>query len=312
MSTLDYISIPPKPSFNDTIVTERFSYDYWTIGLFESSNPLTPNGAVTWIKNPNSHTFLADPFPFIYKSTKYIICEEFDYRILKGNIITGQIKNGRFVKTADLFFDNYHRSYPFVFSYNNKNYFIPEQSSIGSVAIYELASPSKANLCKTILNDFAALDSTLFRHNNLWWLFASHRDDKAPGKNLFLFYSRDPFCQWRPHPLNPVVTNSASARPAGNLIVTPSGTIIRPGQDCSHTYGKRITMNTVLELTTEMYTEKPIGQLCTKSKQYNRGLHTINKYQPGVYLVDAKKSVFRFDANYRKTLNKFSNLRKTQ
>ena len=40
-----------------------------------------------------------------------------------------------------------------------------------------------------------------------------------------------------------------------------AGELVRPGQDCSEEYGKRIVLSAITELTPKTYEERPIGSI---------------------------------------------------
>ena len=64
---------------------------------------------------------------------------------------------------------------------------------------------------------------------------------RAPLTDLHIWWSDDLFGQWRPHAANPVKIDARSARPAGTPFVH-AGTLYRPAQDCSHTYGGAVAI----------------------------------------------------------------------
>lgn len=85
-----------------------------------------------------------------------------------------------------------------------------------------------------------------------------------PGGRLndetFLYFSDRLEDWWTPHPRNPVVSDARCARPAGRPFVH-DGRLIRPSQDCTGRYGRRVVFNAVEQLTTDDYRERPVGAL---------------------------------------------------
>ena len=74
----------------------------------------------------------------------------------------------------------------------------------------------------------------------------------VPGGRLndetFLYFSDRLEEGWQqPHPRNPVVSDARRARPAGRPFVH-AGRLIRPSQDCTGRYGRRVIFNVVEEL----------------------------------------------------------------
>ena len=247
------------------------------------------------IRYRNKNSFLADPFGIKYNGKRYIVCEEFDYYSATGNIVVGTLIDGEFNKIADLYSDGVHRSYPFPIQFGGRSYFVPEQCATNTVTLYELSDPEHAIPVADLLINFAAMDSTLFQYDGLWWLFASSREDGAGGANLHLFYSEDLFGGYKAHPKNPVVTSLGSARPAGGLFFDSFSRIIRPGQDCRSTYGGAVTFNVINEISVSDYCEKPILSL-SGSQRSIAGVHTVNSYGKKESLIDCKSREIRSDA----------------
>ena len=63
-----------------------------------------------------------------------------------------------------------------------------------------------------------------------------------------------------PHPRNPVVSDVRRARPAGRVLER-DGCLLRPAQDGSGAYGRRIIWNRIEVLTPTDYRETPIGSI---------------------------------------------------
>ena len=132
-------------------------------------------------------------------------------------------KNSRPVGEARTVLERpYHLSYPFLFTYDGVTYMIPESSENGAVELYRADSfPDRWRFVRNLIPDIDAADATLVHENGKWWLFANVR--QAPGVSpwdeLFLFFSDDPVSgRWESHPMNPIVSDCRSARPAGAFI----------------------------------------------------------------------------------------------
>ncbi len=101
---------------------------------------------------------------------------------------------------------------------------------------------------------------------------------KKNGKinsELFLYYADSPLGPWIPHAGNPVVSDSSRARPAGQVF-THEGLWIRPGQDCSQSYGGAIVLNRIDVLSPTEYKETPIRTLGPEWFPAGKGTHTLN------------------------------------
>lgn len=125
----------------------------------------------------------------------------------------------------------------------------------------------------TLLPDKQAVDPTLWREGELWWLFCTLQDHDPDG-SLFLFHAHQLTGPWTAHPANPVKRDRVGARPAGPLFRSGPSTI-RPGQDSSRTYGGGIVLHEVTRLDPQVYEERIIRRLDPIAGPYARGLHTL-------------------------------------
>jgi len=72
-----------------------FRHDEWNIGI--ACQPISaflecePKPAIHWFAPPERGRFLAGPFGITKNERNHILCEEFDYRISKGRIVSIEI-----------------------------------------------------------------------------------------------------------------------------------------------------------------------------------------------------------------------------
>ena len=108
------------------------------------------------------------------------------------------------------------------------------------------------------MEDVYAYDTTLFERDGTWWMFTNIKaiDGASSWDELYLFYSDDPINgSWQPHPLNPIVSDVRTARPAGR-IYEESGRLIRPSQNSSYRYGYGLNLMEIQTLGKTEYSEK--------------------------------------------------------
>jgi len=139
--------------------------------------------------------------------------------------------------------------------------------------------------------DRVIVDATLFQHDDHWWIAGSEPGIRGASSELHLWYAPALEGPWRAHPGNPVKVDIRSARPAG----TPfhhEGALYRPAQDCSESYGGRISLNRVRVLNPTVYREETIGTVEPESDgPYTRGIHTLSQVGDQT-LIDGKRIVF--------------------
>jgi hypothetical protein len=83
------------------------------------------------------------------------------------------------------------------------------------------------------------------------------------------------FGEWKPHPLNPVLIDAGTARPAGAM-VTQAGRLRRVAQDCRIRYGGGLALADVDRLDPENYAQTVRAVLPAPPGSGADGAHTLN------------------------------------
>lgn len=233
---------------------------------------------ITKIK-PKQGSWYADPFPIEVNNRTYLFLEDFIKSQNKGCISCVEINNGKTSEPIEVLNENFHLSYPHVFSFNNEYYMIPESMEDESIRLYKASKfPNEWKLVKKLINKVKAVDSTIFYYKDKHWLFTNvAKNGFSDWEELYLFYSENLFGDWTPHPLNPVVSDVKSSRPAGKIFINDFGEIIRPSQDCSKCYGYALNLNIISKITTTEYEEKVLEKILPKTFGNYFGTHTFNK-----------------------------------
>ncbi|HXD55043.1 MAG TPA: hypothetical protein VN618_09855 [Solirubrobacteraceae bacterium] len=156
----------------------------------------------------------------------------------------------------------HHLSYPYVFAHGGEVFMIPESSAERRVELYRAERfPDEWTLDAVLLDGVIASDATLLEHEGRLWLFACVTE---PGATLLdelhLFWAERLAGPWHPHPLNPVVSDVACARPAGAVQVW-GGRLVRPAQDCSRRYGGAVSFREIDVLSESEYAEHEIARI---------------------------------------------------
>jgi hypothetical protein len=209
---------------------------------------------------PPKDRFWADPHVIQRDDKYFIFVEEYLYKNGKGHISVIEMDlQGNYKNPVPVLETDYHLSYPFVFEHDHQYYMVPESAHNHSIDLYECVEfPTRWKFKMSLMENVRAVDTTLFFHSGKWWLFTGITENvgASPEVELFLFYSEDLFTtEWKSHPLNPVISDVTSARPAGKLF-TRDGKIYRPSQNCSKNYGYGFNINEILCLTETDYLEK--------------------------------------------------------
>ncbi|XP_072968911.1 glucosamine inositolphosphorylceramide transferase 1-like isoform X1 [Typha angustifolia] len=267
----------------------------WSIGIYYGKSPfsLSPielqenrsngNSSAWPVANPvltcaspskagYPSNFVADPFLYIQDYNMYLFFETKSTTSMQGDIgVARSVDQGATWEFLGIALDEqWHLSYPFVFNYQNQIYMMPEGSKKGELRLYRATKFPLEWTLENVLIKKPLVDASLIQYEGYYWLFASDFSQFGSEKNaeLEIWYSRSPLGPWNQHKGNPIYRSDKSlgARSGGRLFIY-GGSLYRPGQDCSGTYGRRIKMYKVEKLNKEEYIEVPVDLGIVKSKK---------------------------------------------
>ena len=272
-------------------------YHTWNIGFVERSiNDILLSDdnevKVNWVKHSYKDRFFADPF-ILSADDKIIkvLVEDFPYYDKRGmiSLLTIDRKTYELIDKKVVLKQPFHMSYPFIMKKNGEVWVAPEASMSGKLYRYFI-NPSTGMLDnQTILLDEPVLDSTIIEYNGKYWLFCTKKGI-ASNKDLFIYYSGKPEGPWSSHKRNPVVSDAAMARPAGNMVIIDN-VIYRVVQKCDLSYGEAINVTRIEKLSEEEFSEVFIKEIRAQKDKYSNGFHTINGME-NICVVDGIKKDF--------------------
>ncbi len=274
-----------------------FRHDEWNIGIIDQpverclTNSEPPR--IGWLPATRRGEYRADPFGIVHQGRATILCEHFSYRDNVGFIVAIDLAQGPPGTRVRIGPEPaVHLSYPLLMETGGRLRCMPESSAAKEVALYDLERfPDRWTKTSTLLSGREIVDATVFRHGAHWWLSASEAADKGANSELHLWFAESVEGPWKPHPGNPVKIDVRSSRPAG-MPFWVDGALYRPAQDCSSTYGARVQINRIVELTPTEFREEVVARVEPDPRgPYPRGLHTLSSFG-GQTLVDGKRSVF--------------------
>lgn len=260
------------------LVRARLYVENWAMQRarpFSESGPLDPG---QFFENP-AGGFLADPHFVKNDGRCYLFYEEFDGAAGRGHISVRELDpdTGKFGEPGTALKRPYHLSYPFVFSHGGEHYMIPESAESGRIELYRAQNfPLDWRHETDLLGNVNAADSTLLHHAGKWWLFTNIKEHPGISSwdELFVFFSDDFLKgEWTPHPLNPIVSDSRSARPAG-AIIRRGDRLIRPSQESAGIYGSGLNFFEITELTETGYSEQLLRCEHGRSADKAIGMHS--------------------------------------
>ena len=174
---------------------------------------------------------------------------------------------------------------------------IPETRTNSTIELFRATRfPYDWELEKVLFTDVAAVDPTVYADENGVWLFVNMScNGGSTHDELFLFYADSPVGDWIPHRQNPIVSDVASARPAGRLF-RQDGALIRPSQDNSVRYGFAINFNRVDALTKEEYRETLLDRITPDIFAGGRATHTYS-VDGALEMIDGMRLIPRWTRN---------------
>jgi hypothetical protein len=272
--------------------------DIWRIGLVDApietiaTNGLSSADKVSWLPEQPAFTFLADPFGLWRDGRLHLFAEAYDYRTRRGVIDHLELSPDLTpLSRRTVLQEPWHLSYPQVFEADGEIWMAPEAHRSGALTLYRAARfPDLWEPAVRLELDTPAVDATVFRHADLWWIaYAPTGPQSSKQGRLHLAYADALTGPWRTHPGNPVRIDRASSRPGG----TPfrlNGQLVLPVQDCTRTYGGAIRLLRVHQLTPERFEGEAQGLIGPppQAGAYRDGLHTLSGCGP-VTLIDVKR-----------------------
>ena len=280
------------------LLRDLFVHEQWNVGLIRAPIHAVlssmQRSSIEWFATPRRHEFLADPFGVMRDGKLTVLCEYLDQRHPRGVIVASDERGSAASRTPVQIGPDtpVHLSYPYLLEVDGKLMCVPETNEAHEVALYELVEfPNRWRKVAALLRDRALVDATPFFFGGLWWLAASEVAAKGKTSELHLWWAQELEGPWTPHAQNPVKVDVRSARPGGTPFVH-EGVLYRPAQDCAATYGRRIVVNRVLELTPEEFREEMATALePDPSGPCPAGLHTLSAVGDQT-LIDGKRFLF--------------------
>ena len=253
----------------------------WNIGFVQDSIDSIMSqkhiSSVKWMKHFFKDRFFADPFILsLDEEYIYILAEECNFKDPKGIIVELVVDRKTFtlVNRTVLLDVQTHLSYPAIFRECDTVWVYPENGQSGVQNIYKYDYASRTLFDKNEMLSEPLADSTIFKHNGKYYLFATKYPNTQSDTYIYvsdkLESGYDLFCQ------SPIDNRKNVTRSAGDFFIHEEK-IIRPVQNCTKRYGQAIVFKLV-NLSGGLYCEEELFELHPIAGRYGRGLHTINIY----------------------------------
>ena len=266
--------------------------DQWRIGIRRAASPSLitdrpeDKSGFQWMPCPAGH-YYADPMLYEHEGQGWIFFEDYIYEQARGRLCCAPVnQDGTFGSTSVCLDLDYHLSYPFVFEYDGEIFMMPESVGKGRVELWRATKfPFEWKLEK-VLFEGLCVDTTPVFHQDRWYFFTallSRRKTHAAFGALF--HAESLTGEWVLHPVSPISTDVRDARPGGG-IVKVGDRLLRPLQDCSERYGRRLHIEEIVELTPETYRTRRLHSIEPDWEKGLEGVHTYG-YCAGWEVLDA-------------------------
>lgn len=272
-----------------------FTYQQWNIGVVRGpiESLLQSSLQIDWLPAPKWPFSYADPFPIEHKGQRYIVAEQYDFRIDRGSIVVFPMSAiGAQVEaplTAIHF--PFHVSYPCIVKDGSTLYCVAETLETRDIAIYQCEKfPNIWTKVVDVASGHRFADPTLFFHEGRWWIFSTLFDENSGGNaTLYAWYADEIRGPWTAHLKNPIKCDVGSSRSAGNPFRVGKF-LFRPAQDCSERYGYRVMINKITALSPTAFHEDSVRAI-TPCASYPDGFHHVASFGDTI-LVDGRRDFF--------------------
>ncbi len=210
--------------------------------------------------NTKYQSTITDPFLFTHKEQLYLFYEvQTDFGV--GEIWAKSLTIGEdWQDHGPVLKEPFHLSYPMVFHDKNEIYMIPESSEVGQVWLYKAKDfPTKWEKHKLLMNE-ALVDVSLIQKENGIFLLGTTKNYEL--KLYFACDFEQDFIQAKSF-----ITNDKAVSRNGGKPITIDGKIYRIAQNCKNSYGEKIGLLQITDLSFDNYKEEIVISDLYKQKQ---------------------------------------------
>jgi len=258
---------------------------------FGSGNLANFDPATAIARDTPKNRLWADPFLFEHKDQVFCFFEDFDYATGLGHIGVGALDGDTLRYIGPAHTAPHHLSYPFVFRHDGDIYLMPEAHQAGRLEIWKATDfPTGWELSATAFDGTHVADTALVQRQGDWWIFTNICNDSFGDfcSELHLFRTSGPDLKWvEPHPLNPVVIGSETARGGGRVHLV-GDQMFRLSQDNSGgVYGYGLNVMQIETLTALEYAERRIRHITPDFDATLIGCHHFDS-AAGRFVIDVR------------------------
>lgn len=245
-------------------------------GLLDGSWPRT---ATFDLVPDDGLRYYADPFVFSHNGRSHVFIEEYPLATARGIISVAELdERGRAGAFRPVLECGFHLSYPFVFTYDNQVWMIPEACASGVVDLYRAVNyPDQWVFDRRLLDGVPGCDATIVAFGGTYFMMlTATRWLGTTWDKQRMFYAQTPLGPWTEMDGGLVRIDCMRARPAGAPVYI-GGRILRPVQDCSGGYGSSMGVLEVQSLSPSVCSEVPVARMTALTPASEIFTHTYSR-----------------------------------
>ena len=249
---------------------------------------------------PNSVKFwAADPMVFEHNNKIYIFAELYDYTLCRGTIGYCKYDGIKFSKWRQVLVEDFHMSFPNVFSVGSEIFMIPETSAANQLLLYKAIDfPEKWQKIKVIKSGVKWVDTVLVKSANGYLGFTEDISNTLTDYKLFFDNDFDILKE------ETVSIDSKKMRNGGRVFCI-NDYYVKVCQDCEEKYGGALIFR---------FYDKSISKqikcvrIIPEQLRFNKtifldGIHTYTAL-PNMEVVDIKTRRLNYINLYHRVKNK--------
>src|ERR1700712_5107960 len=154
--------------------------DFWQAGIIPApiatlTDPVAVSAQrnnITWLPDPGSWRYLADPFALKRGEVTHVFVEAFDYRTKHAVIEQHEFGPGLvWRQKSTVLVRPFHLSYPYLVEDGGGIFMIPESQRAGEIALYRAKEfPNQWVREKALLTDVRGAEASVIKHEEHWWM----------------------------------------------------------------------------------------------------------------------------------------------
>lgn len=261
----------------------------WLLGICENGFDDLKENRIHWIRNGiyEGKKWFADPFILDYdEKIIHLLVEEFDYKVHRGRIAKLTVDREKWVvEDCKIILDlDTHLSFPMIWEENNHVFICPENYASGALNLYEYDKENESLTYLKPLIKGELTDAIIYKDETDYYVFSTFVPTPN-GKKLTIYHSKNFNGVYEQ--VQEVNFSENIARNAGKMFMYQKH-LIRPSQECNHTYGHAISFQQVQRNEDGFSFQEEFRYFSTHPSYYKYGTHTYNQHLDGMAVIDVK------------------------